>query len=212
MEYYLLIAYRSGHECPNPQQTKCYDCGEIGHIGRDCLKSSGYPQARACYGCGGTGHIRRDCPQAQGGQSYAGVVCRSCNQPGHIARDCQDVKCYICMCLFCSLSFSMFLDYLLNILLSQVKTSVTSPDTARRLRKALSVTGATSRATPRLTATLSQLRENLEMLRSNDLSVSSDSTSARIKQKTDFPTYFSSFPCGIAGLLFIFLSLAPVML
>lgn len=48
---------------------KCYACGKLGHISRDCTAPNGGPLNQAgktCYRCGETGHISRDCPQAQG--------------------------------------------------------------------------------------------------------------------------------------------------
>lgn len=46
---------------------KCYACGKLGHISRDCTAPNGGPLNQAgktCYRCGETGHISRDCPQA----------------------------------------------------------------------------------------------------------------------------------------------------
>ena len=46
---------------------KCYACGKLGHISRDCTAPNGGPlnqTGRTCYSCGETGHISRDCPQA----------------------------------------------------------------------------------------------------------------------------------------------------
>ncbi len=47
---------------------KCYACGKLGHISRDCTAPNGGPLNQAgktCYRCGETGHISRDCPQTQ---------------------------------------------------------------------------------------------------------------------------------------------------
>lgn len=45
---------------------KCYACGKLGHISRDCTAPNGGPlntAGKTCYGCGEAGHISRDCPQ-----------------------------------------------------------------------------------------------------------------------------------------------------
>jgi len=44
---------------------KCYACGKLGHISRDCTAPNGGPlntAGKSCYACGQTGHISRDCP------------------------------------------------------------------------------------------------------------------------------------------------------
>ena len=45
---------------------KCYACGKLGHISRDCTAPNGGPRntaGKTCYQCGEAGHISRDCPQ-----------------------------------------------------------------------------------------------------------------------------------------------------
>lgn len=45
---------------------KCYACGKLGHISRDCnAPNGGAPNAasKTCYKCGEAGHISRECPQ-----------------------------------------------------------------------------------------------------------------------------------------------------
>jgi len=44
---------------------KCYACGKLGHISRDCTSPNGGPlntAGKTCYGCGNPGHISRECP------------------------------------------------------------------------------------------------------------------------------------------------------
>lgn len=47
---------------------KCYACGKLGHISRDCTAPNGGPltdtSAKTCYRCGEVGHISKNCPQA----------------------------------------------------------------------------------------------------------------------------------------------------
>lgn len=45
---------------------KCYACGKLGHISRDCTAPNGGPlntAGKTCYQCSEAGHISRDCPQ-----------------------------------------------------------------------------------------------------------------------------------------------------
>lgn len=45
---------------------KCYACGKLGHISRDCTAPNGGPlntAGKTCYQCGEAGHISRDCPK-----------------------------------------------------------------------------------------------------------------------------------------------------
>ena len=46
---------------------KCYACGKLGHISRDCSAPNGGPlnaAGKTCYRCGEAGHISRDCAQS----------------------------------------------------------------------------------------------------------------------------------------------------
>lgn len=56
---------------------KCYACGKLGHISRDCTAPNGGPlnsAGKTCYRCGEAGHISRDCPQSVAEVNGAPVI------------------------------------------------------------------------------------------------------------------------------------------
>ncbi|XP_024196547.1 DNA-binding protein HEXBP-like [Rosa chinensis] len=58
----------------------CYNCKEVGHMARQCLK----PKPRSCYNCGQVGHLANECTRPRGmrqrdqqrqhPQGHAGVI------------------------------------------------------------------------------------------------------------------------------------------
>lgn len=59
---------------------KCYACGKLGHISRDCTApnggtvNSGAAAPKTCYRCGEAGHISRECPQVASGDPGSGMT------------------------------------------------------------------------------------------------------------------------------------------
>ena len=47
---------------------------------------------RACYNCGENGHMSRDCPQPRSGGGGGGGNCYNCGEPGHQSRDCSQPR------------------------------------------------------------------------------------------------------------------------
>ena len=52
-----------GQKAPAKRSSKCYGCGEEGHLQSQCPKRTNPTSRATCYTCGKVGHISPDCPQ-----------------------------------------------------------------------------------------------------------------------------------------------------
>eukprot|EP00796_Vickermania_ingenoplastis_P008222 gene8222-5745_t len=96
--------HREGHVMTICPQTRCFNCGSMGHSAQICQskthcfhcsvqghRSSECPmkeKGRVCYQCKEPGHDAAQCPQ--------GIVCRMCRQQGHVVAHCPSVTCNAC--------------------------------------------------------------------------------------------------------------------
>jgi cellular nucleic acid-binding protein len=82
-----------GGRGPSDDSSKiCYQCGQAGHLSRDCTNprlegddresiNRARAQYRRCFNCGKMGHLSADCTRPAGNQA-----CYNCQGEGHIGK------------------------------------------------------------------------------------------------------------------------------
>jgi hypothetical protein len=81
---------------------KCFNCGEAGHVLKDCPATSTVPcnlcgqvghsrfncPQEVCYNCSRPGHQSKACPARRKRRVYEDDLCNRCGQPAHLAKEC----------------------------------------------------------------------------------------------------------------------------
>ncbi|KAL2386934.1 hypothetical protein RJZ90_000240 [Blastomyces dermatitidis] len=83
----LLTFSIVGHfakDCPQGGSRACRNCGEEGHISKECDKPRN-PDTVTCRNCEEVGHFSRDCTKKK---DWSKVQCNNCKEMGHTIRRC----------------------------------------------------------------------------------------------------------------------------
>ena len=86
------------HNNKGDRKNGCYNCGEEGHMSKNCPKKKA--KTMKCYNCGEEGHSSKDCPQPKKERNNK---CFNCGEEGHRSHDCphphkkeKTNKCFKC--------------------------------------------------------------------------------------------------------------------